>query len=48
MLPMVDLGKKGEYEIYKVDSTYNGELIKVTDNLDFNMKLFDMVLIKEK
>ncbi len=44
----LDLGKKGEYEIYKVNNDYNGELVNVTGDLTFEPELFDMLLIKEK
>ena len=43
----VDLGKDGNYEIYVVDDTHNGELIKTTDKLQFDMKIHNMILIKE-
>ena len=43
----LDLGKKGRYEIYRVDSKNNGELSEITDNLSFDMELFSLVLIKE-
>ena len=44
----LDLGKKGNFEIYKVANEHNGELIETTNNLSFDLDLFDMVLIKEK
>ena len=44
----LDLGKKGEYEIYKVNNEHNGELIEVTEELTFELELFDMLMIKEK
>ena len=44
----LELGKKGQYEIYKVDNTLDGELVEVTDTLNFKLKLFDMLLIKER
>ena len=44
----LELGKTGEYEIYKVSDEYNGELIDVTKNLTFDLELFDMLMIKEK
>ena len=44
----LDLGEKGSYDIYKVDSGHNGELVAVTDNLSFELELYSMVLIKEK
>lgn len=44
----LDLGRKGSYEIYTVDSTHNGELTEITDTLSFDLELFSIVLIKEK
>ncbi len=44
----LDLGKKGNFEIYKVANEHNGELVEITNNLSFDLDLFDMVLIKEK
>ncbi len=44
----LDLGRKGSYEIYTVDSTHNGELTRITDTLAFELELFSIVLIKEK
>ena len=44
----LDIGRKGEFEIYTVDENRNGELVCVTDNLSFDLKLFSIILIKEK
>ena len=44
----LELGKNGQYEIYKVNNTLDGELVEVTDTLNFKLKLFDMLLIKER
>ena len=44
----LELGRTGNYEIYKVDSTHNGELTQITDTLSFELELFSIVLIKEK
>lgn len=44
----LELGKKGTYEIYIVDSEHNGELTEIADNLSFDLELFSIVLIKEK
>ena len=44
----LDTGKKGVYEIYRVDAEHNGELTEITENLSFELELFNMVLIKEK
>lgn len=45
---ILDTGKKGVYEIYRVDAEHNGELTEITENLSFELELFNMVLIKEK
>lgn len=44
----LELGKKGNYEIYRIDNNHNGELTEITDNPSFNPELFSIVLIKEK
>ncbi len=45
----VDYGKQdAEYEIYMVDEEHNGELIKTTSELTFDMPIHSMILIKEK
>ncbi len=44
----VDIGRKGTFDIYKVDDRLHGDCVGTTDNLSFKMKLFDMILIKEK
>ncbi len=44
----LELSKKGNYEIYRVDNKHNGELTEITDNPFFNLELFSIVLIKEK
>ena len=43
----VDLGKNGKYEVYLLDETHNGDLIRTTDSLEFNMSRHSAVLIKE-
>ena len=43
----LDFGREGKYEIYRVDNTHNGECTEITDKLSFEMKHFDMILIKE-
>lgn len=43
----VDFGKKGMYEVSLLDRKHNGEIMKTTDNLEFDMKNFSAVLIKE-
>lgn len=43
----LDFGKDGEYEIYLVDETHNGELVKTTSDLAFSIKPNSCVLVKE-
>ena len=43
----IDFGKEGKYEVYVVDEDKNGELFCVTDNLEFNIKPWSFILIKE-
>ena len=43
----IDFGKAGEYKIYLLDDTHDGELIKTTDNLNFVMKNHSCIMIKE-
>ncbi|MBE7053963.1 MAG: hypothetical protein E7391_06795 [Ruminococcaceae bacterium] len=43
----VDFGKEGKYEIYLLDKDHNGEYIKTTGDLTFNLKVHSCVLIKE-
>jgi len=43
----VDFGKDGKYEIYLLDADHDGELIKTTSDLKFNLKVQSCVLIKE-
>ena len=44
----LDFGKDAEYEIYRVDEDHDGELVEVTRDLTFNLKLHNFILIKEK
>lgn len=44
----LDFGKDAEYEVYAVDNNYNGELIKTTKDLNFDLTINSMLLIKEK
>ena len=41
-------GKDGEYEIYLLDADHDGELVKTTKELVFDMKNQSCILIKEK
>ena len=44
----LDFGKKNaKYEIYAVDKDNNGELIKTTNDLTFDMPINSMILVKE-
>ena len=43
----LDFGKPGEYEIYLVDGEHDGELIKTSQELVFNMQNQSLILIKE-
>ncbi len=43
----VDFGKKGNYEIYLLDSEHNGELVEIAEVPEFDMKIHSAVLIKE-
>ena len=44
----LDFGREGQYEIYLLDAEHDGELIKTTAQLTFDMKVHSAVLIKEK
>ena len=43
----VDFGRDGNFEIYLLDSEHDGELVKTTSDLKFNMPLHSCILIKE-
>ena len=43
----IDFGREGKYEIYVVDDEKDGELIGVTDKLEFTIKKHSFMLIKE-
>ena len=44
----VDFGKDCEYEIYLLDDAHNGEMVDITKELTFTMKVNTCVMIKEK
>lgn len=44
----IDFGKKSQFDVYFLDRDHNGELIKTTDDLIFDMPIYSCVLIKEK
>ena len=43
----IDFGKEGNYEIYLLDETHDGELVETTNELKFTMKNQSSILIKE-
>ena len=43
----LDYGKQGEYEVYLVDETHDGQLIGKTTDLELDMPANSMMLIKE-
>ncbi|MBQ5825469.1 MAG: hypothetical protein IIW48_11775 [Clostridia bacterium] len=44
----LDFGRRGTYEVYKLDKEHNAELLEVTDNLVFDIDIFMVILIREK
>ncbi len=44
----VDFGRKGNYEIYLLNESHNGELVGTTDKLEFKLKNCSMIMIKER
>lgn len=43
----VDFGRSGNYEIYLLDKEHSGDMVKVTDELNFTMENQTCILIKE-
>ena len=43
----LDFGRPGRYEIYRVGNGHMGELVDTVEDLTLDLKLWDMVLIKE-
>ena len=43
----LDFGRNGKYEIYLLDETHDGELIEVTEQLEFTLERHSCILIKE-
>lgn len=43
----VDFERNGEYEVYLLDETHDGELIEKTNDLSFTMNANSCILIKE-
>ena len=44
----VDFGRKSQWEVYLVDADHDGELLKVTDDPTFDLKVHSILLLKEK
>jgi hypothetical protein len=44
----VDFGKDAEYEIYLLDEEHDAQLIAITKDLSFTMKVNSCIMIKEK
>ena len=44
----VDFGKVAQYDIYLLDKDHDGEWIKTTDDLTFDMPVHSCIMIKEK
>jgi len=44
---LLDVSRKGKYEIYLLDDEHDAEFIGVTDALEFDMKVHSAILIKE-
>ena len=44
----VDFGKYAEYDIYLLDKDYDGEWVKTTSDLTFEMPVHSCIMIKEK
>ncbi len=43
----IDFGKTSRYEVYLLDAEHDGELLKTTDTLEFELKNQSAILIKE-
>ncbi|MBQ2705047.1 MAG: hypothetical protein IJF58_05810 [Clostridia bacterium] len=43
----LEFGKTGQYEVCLVDETHDGELVKTTDDLNFTLSPWTMLLIRE-
>lgn len=43
----LDFGRQGNFEVYLLDDEHDGELVKATDDLSFELKLHSAILIKE-
>ena len=44
----VDFGRKSRWEVYLVDAEHDGQLLEVTDDLTFDLKVHSILLLKEK
>ena len=43
-----DFGKYAEYDFYLLDKDYDGEWVKTTSDLTFEMPVHSCIMIKEK
>ncbi|MBR5547736.1 MAG: hypothetical protein IKU70_12265 [Clostridia bacterium] len=44
----IDFGRESQWEVYLVDADHHGELLCVTDQLTFDLKVHSMLLVREK
>ena len=44
----VDFGRESQWEVYLLDDDHDGGLLKVTDELNFDLKVDSVLLLKEK
>lgn len=44
----LDLGAPGEYDIYRLDGTTDGQFVKTVSDLSFSLPVYTSLLIKEK
>ena len=43
----LDFGKDGKYEVYVVNNEKDGELVGITDTLEFTVEPCSFILVKE-
>ena len=43
----LDFGREGKFEVYLVSDDKDGELVDVTNKLEFNLKAHNFMLLKE-
>ena len=44
----LDLGAPGEYDLYRLDETTDGQFVKTVSDLSFSLPIYTSLLIKEK